>query len=205
METQDRDLLNAWRGGDASAGSELFRRHFASVARFFESRAPAASVDDLVQSTFERCVAASDKIRDGHRFRAYLLAIARNELLMHFRSRKPAPEATETELVDSARASWLANHQAEQRLVLRALRRLPDELRLAIELKYWEELSLQEIADITEVPANTVKTRLFRARKRLATEIAALEADPKLVAATLSQVDAWMGPSSTSEEPATTA
>lgn len=205
MATEDRDLLDAWRGGDASAGSELFRRHFASVARFFESRAPASSVDDLVQSTFERCVAASDKIRDGHRFRAYLLAIARNELLMHFRSRKPAPDAAETELVDSGRASWLANHQAEQRLVLRALRRLPDELRLAIELKYWEELSLQEIAEITEVPANTVKTRLFRARKRLATEIAAIEADPKLVAATLSHVDAWIGPTSASEKPASTA
>lgn len=193
MATADRDLLDAWRGGEKSAGSELFRRHFASVARFFEARAPKCIVDDLVQSTFERCVAASDNIRDGIRFRAYLLAIARNQLLMHLRSRKPAAEASEVELVDSARASWLANHRAEQELVLRALTRLPEDLRLTIELRYWEELSLQEIASVTDVPANTVKTRLYRARKRLGQEIETLEADPKLVEATLSQMDVWMG------------
>lgn len=192
MGVEDRDLLDEWRGGSRSAGSELFRRHFASVARFFSSRAPAELVDDLVQSTFERCVAASTRIRDGLRFRAYLLAIARNELLMHMRSRKPTACEQSDQLVDSAHASWLANHRAEQRLLLRALRQLPDDLQLTIELRYWEEMSIEEIALIVDAPRNTIKTRLHRARQRLAAEIEALEAEPELRESTLSHIDAWV-------------
>lgn len=145
-----------------------------------------------MQSTFERCVAASARIRDGVRFRAYLLAIARNELLMYLRSHRTRASEPASDLQDSGHASWLANHHAEQRLLLRALRRLPDDLQLAVELRYWEELSLEEISEVVDAPLNTIKTRLHRARGRLATEIRALEAEPQVRQSTLSHIDSWV-------------
>ncbi len=188
----DRELLEQWRAGNRAAGSELFGRHFLSVTRFLESRAPACTVDDLVQSTFERCVASSARIRDGLRIRAYLLMIARNELLMHLRARKnQAPEA-QVEIEDPNRASWLANYRAEQRLLLIALRRLPDDLQIVVELRYWEDLSLAEIAEIVDTPLNTIKTRLLRARNRLAREIEQLEAEPEIRESTLSGIEHWV-------------
>ncbi|MEM9452956.1 MAG: RNA polymerase sigma factor [Myxococcota bacterium] len=192
MATEDRQLLDEWRAGSRPAGSELFRRHFFSVTRFFESRAPASAVDDLVQSTFERCVTASTQIRDGLRIRAYLLAIARNELLMFLRSGRARPAQTDAELEEPTRASWLANYRSEQRLLLLALRRLPDEQQLVIELHYWEELTLAEVAEVMQIPLNTVKTRLHRARGRLAKEIEQLEAKPEVRESTLSQIEHWV-------------
>ncbi|MCH9686156.1 MAG: RNA polymerase sigma factor [Deltaproteobacteria bacterium] len=188
----DRELLDQWRAGDRAAGSELFRRHFLSVTGFLQRRAPSCAVDDLVQSTFERCVASNTRIRDGLRIRAYLLMIARNELLMYLRSRKNQPHEAPVEVEDPDRASWLANYRAEQRLLLFALRRLPDDLQLAVELRYWEDLSLAEIAEIVDAPLNTIKTRLLRARNRLAKEIEKLEAEPDVRESTLSGIEHWV-------------
>lgn len=188
----DRVLLDAWRAGDGSAGGQLFQRHFLSVTRFIESRAHPDVVDDLVQSTFERCVASRTKIRDGLRVRAYLLRIARNELLMHLRSRRVRETEVATETRESMPVSWLANYRREQRLLLRALRRLPIEQQFVIALHYWEDLTTVEIGDVLDVPVNTVKTRLHRARQRLASELGRLEAEPELLESTISRMEHWV-------------
>ena len=61
----------------------------------------------------------------------------------------------------------LVARRLEQQLVLRALAELPDELVYAIQLYYWEGLSIREIADATESTPTAVSTRLHRARQEL--------------------------------------
>ena len=188
----DRELLDAWRAGDDDAGGRLFQRHFLAVARFLGSRTHSDVVEDLVQSTFERCVASRTKIRDGLRIRAYLLSIARNELLMHIRSQVVRGTEIDAERREPMPASWLANYNREQRLLLRALRCLLFEQQMVIELRYWEELTTAEIAEVLDTPMNTIKTRLHRARQRLASEIGRLETEPELLESTISGLEHWV-------------
>ena len=93
----DVELLDAWRRGDASAGEQLFDRHFASVRRFFRSKAPASEVEDLVQQTFELCVQHVEQFRGDARFVTYLLAIARSQLHRWLRRRDPVRAGLDVE------------------------------------------------------------------------------------------------------------
>jgi RNA polymerase sigma-70 factor (ECF subfamily) len=60
-----------------------------------------------------------------------------------------------------------------------------------LELFYWEEQSGSELAEILGVPEGTIRTRLRRARQLLAEQVAALQAHPSLVQATLSNLEDW--------------
>ena len=83
----DAELLAAWRAGDAPAGNELVRRHFMAVYRFFVNKV-SHDVDDLIQRTFLACVEGRDRFRADSSLKAYILGIARNQLLMHLRQRQ---------------------------------------------------------------------------------------------------------------------
>lgn len=165
---EDRELFDAWRGGDSRAGRELFARHYRSVSRFFRTKAPG-SEEDLAQRTFEACLRYKDGIVDGQRFRPYLLTIARNELYDHFKriTRRPvSPLTTSIGAFAMGATSRYDRAESQHRLHL-ALRSLPLDLQTAIELHYWEELSTSELGRVLGVPQGTVKTRLRRARQQL--------------------------------------
>ena len=163
----DEELLGAWRGGDEAAGSKLLRRHFASLFRFFRPRAGEATAD-LIQRTMLAAVEARERL-PGERFRPFLLGIARHQLLMH--QRKAVRFGRAMERVSQPRPvsspSGIVSDMEQQRGLLRALRRLDTDDQFVLELFYWEELSMKEIAAVLEIPAATVKTRLHRARLRL--------------------------------------
>ena len=72
----DRDLLEAWRDGDAKAGETLFDRHFDRVYRFFQTKVDRQDVDDLVQQTFMGCVQSRERFRGESQVGTYLLGIA---------------------------------------------------------------------------------------------------------------------------------
>ena len=168
--TGDAALLEAWRAGDAAAGQELFARHSASVMRFFRNKLDV-DLEDLVQRTFLACVESRDRVRDGSSFRAYVLRIARNELVNHYAARQRAAARVDpltTSILDlGASPSVMVASDERDRALLTALRRLPLDLQTALELHYWEELSTAELAEVLAIPQGTVKTRLFRAREQL--------------------------------------
>ena len=74
----------------------------------------------------------------------------------------------------------------------RALRRLPVDLQITIELHYWEEMELEDIGKVLEIPGGTVKSRLFRARKLLREQVEQLEAGDALRESTVRDLDGWM-------------
>ncbi len=166
----DFELLEAWRGGDAKAGSQLLRRHFDSLYRFFANKL-GEEAQDLIQRTMLALVRSRDRFRGEASFRTYLFAIARNELYGHLRRlrrERALFDPAEHSIHDAgASPSQLEVKRRENKLLFEALSRLPLDLQVALELFYWEGLEGQELADVLEIPLGTVKSRLRRGKELL--------------------------------------
>ena len=197
QQVADEELLKAWRGGDQRAGSALFARHHPSVARFFASKLGYEESDDLVQETFLGLREGLDRFRGEASVRTLLFAIARNQLNYYFRKltrdrKRFDYDPTQTSIAAIATTPTQRMAGGEQNLLLlRALRELPIDTQVMIELHYWEQLPVREIAEVMEVPVNTVKTRMFRGRKQLEALMEKLAASPEQLEATHDEFSAW--------------
>jgi RNA polymerase sigma-70 factor (ECF subfamily) len=191
----DVELLDAWCAGDADAGNLLVRRHFATVYRFFAGKLKDG-VEDLVQETFLACVKLRERFRGDSSFRTFLLGIARIQLLRHLRksARQEREFAPEEQSIDDAGMTafeWLEARR-EQRVLLRALRRIPLDFQIAVELHYWEGMSVAEIASVTDVAVGTVKSRLARGREMARRQIERMNLDPEVQHSTLGGFERWV-------------
>ncbi len=190
--TTDLELLSAWREGSATAGEALFERHFDAVMRFFRNKIDEGP-EDLVQRTFLACVEGKERFEGRSSFRTYLFAVAHNVLREHFRKarRGAAIDFTEQSIWDLAPApSTVMARDRTQRLLLEALRRIPMESQVALELHYWEGLTAAEIGDVMGVALGTAKTRIRRARQLLGQAIEALASGERLETSQV-DLDAW--------------
>lgn len=185
----DFDLLDAWRDGDRQAGGELFDRHLPSVSRFFRNKVDG-TIDDLVQDTFLACVEARDRFSGRSTFRTYLFSIARNVLFGHYRKRAKAFDPLESTVtgLGTTVGTMLARSE-EQALVLEALRALPVDLQVALELYYWEQLTSPELAEILEISPNTARSRLSRGRAALRAQIEDRAENPTIGRSTVAEFD----------------
>jgi RNA polymerase sigma-70 factor (ECF subfamily) len=193
--SSDLELLGAWRDGDDVAGNELVRRHFRSLHRFFRARIDG-NVDDLLQRTFLAAVEKREKIRDDAGFKAYLMGVARRQLLLFFREerrdRRQSPLETGVAGMSGASPSRLVRLRQEHSLLLRALRRIPVDFQIAVQLYYWENMSTAEIAEVLEVAPGTVKSRLGRARDMVKKHIAEMEeVSEELRSTTVGNLEGW--------------
>lgn len=194
-EVEDALLLAAWREGDTDAGDELFSRHFSALFQFFRNKVDDAVAEDLTQTTFLACVDGRDRFRGEATFRTYLFAIARNQLLMHYRGRARADLVVEPARVTAADfasgpvTAVLA--RAEQKLLLHALRRIPLDSQIALELYYWEGMAAREIAEVLGVPETTARSRIGRAREYAAQQLREIAESPDVVASTIGDFEAW--------------
>lgn len=166
----DTELLVAWRQGNAAAGDELLGRYFRPLLRFFRNKV-SAGVEDLIQHTMLACVERRDDIHDDASFRGYLFAIARGKLFDRLRREHRRPDVVdvaEHSLLDlgTTPSSALARDERKAKLAT-ALAGIPLDHQIALELAYWEQLSGPEIAKVLDIPANTVRSRLARARQQL--------------------------------------
>jgi len=193
---RDLELLDAWCAGDEDAGNQLVKRHFRAVYGFFRNKIDG-DVDDLIQRTFLGCVESRGKFRRESTFRTYLFAIARNELYMALRRRLRGQALNFTEasiddchVADATPTAEIAQRQ-ERRLLLRALRRIPVDDQVALELYYWQGLSAREVGEILELPENSVRSRLHRAKAKLRERVAELTADGDLLNSTMDDFDRW--------------
>lgn len=190
----DDALLDAWRAGDVAAGDRLFVRHFPAVDRFFRHKAGAAEIQDLVQRTFMICVERPRGFHGLSSFRTYLLGIAHNVLREHYRAaaRDRHDDVDGISVADlGAGPSTLIGAKEEQRLLLAALRSIPLESQVILELYFWERLSGPQIAEILGVGENTARTRLRRARLRVGEAMARLSRSRAVLDSTLADLDSW--------------
>lgn len=194
MTPTDDELLLAWRAGDDGAGSQLVARHFSSVFRFFRAKLDT-DVDDLTQRTFLACLEGKERIRDGGSVRAYLLGTARHLLYGYFREKKKRGQIEDflhisaDDVRDSP--SQVASLKEEQKLLVLALRAIPIDHQIAVELFYWENLSVAEVAQVLSIEPGTVKSRLHRARQALRGRLEAMASGDALVESTIGDLDRW--------------
>ena len=193
-QMSDRELFDAWTRGERRAAAELFERHYDALDRFFRNKV-LDSHEDLVQQTFAACIESRDRFRGESSFRTYLFAIAHNMLRAHFRSRKRESahlEFTEVSARDLAPGpSTMFRAQREQQLLLEALRQIPLDYQVVLELYYWEELSGSAIAAIVELPENTVRSRIRKGKQLLEKKMKVLAHNPEELRRTLGDLEQW--------------
>ncbi len=131
------------------------------LQRMVESEADAW---DLLQETFFSVVKSLPRMRDGRALPAFVYRVARNAALDHLRSKKhfaPMTDAVE-QIPDHDSTSDFSTEGAL--LVHRTLEKLPLAQREVLTLFFLKDLSIEQIADVMNVPAGTVKSRLHYAK-----------------------------------------
>ena len=139
-----------------------------------------AQAEDLAQETMLKAYRSWHQYKPGTNARAWLLTILRHTFINEYRkARRRATEVdvsriesfTVFEDVQETDPEGKFFEQIVDEDVLRAIDRLPDEFRETLVLSDVEGLPYAEIAEVTEVPVGTVKSRLFRARQALQREL----------------------------------
>ena len=168
----DRVLLNNYLLGDRSAISELIERHSKRVRSYIGMMVKDDAVaDDIFQETFIKAVKVIDEGRytDSGKFLSWILRIAHNRVLDHFRREKANRLINEQEAgYDVIGTLRYAENTAEDDIVhselMESVRKLIDELpeeqQEVVRLRYYSKLSFQEIAEQTEVSINTALGRM---------------------------------------------
>ena len=170
--SSDINLINRIATGDKLAMQTLFARHRTFVYRWllgFVSNETLA--EDLLSEVFFDVWRQADRFEGRSSVSTWLISIARFKALSARRRQVDLElgEEIETSVADPAddpEAALQEKHRSE--LLRRALSRLSSEHRKIIDLVYYHEKSITECAKILGIPAATVKTRMFYARKRLA-------------------------------------
>lgn len=188
----DAELFDAWSEGDERSGAELFDRHFPAVSRFFRNKV-ADDFEDLVQQTFVACLESRGKFRRDSSFRTFLFAIANNVLRNYFRSRRrDRIDLTEVTAYDLASGpSTIIGRAREQKLLLGALRRIPIEHQIILELYYWERLKARDIGEIVGESEYTIRNRLRRGKELLRRMMEELATDQAELESTWGGLERW--------------
>jgi len=168
-EISDEKLMQQYAKGNAKAFDELYARHRAPLYRYFNRQVNnPATANDLYQGAWEKIIKARGKYRPTSPFTAWMYRIAHNHLVDHYRRLRPT-DSVETETL-SDRQSGPAQDviDDEQNEQLRAgIINLPEEQRNTLLLKLETGLKMEEIARVTGVSKETVKSRLRYAVNKL--------------------------------------
>ena len=180
----DEALMRRYQAGDASAFATLMRRHLGRLFNFIARHTGnKATAEDLAQEVFLRVVERAADFKHEARFTTWLYTIARNQCIDHLRKaslrkhpslddggpdsdRLPLKERIENEAVGTSAERAAMDKEVKER-ILAGLARLPDEQREVFLLREVSCLPFQEIALVTGVSENTVKSRMRYALERL--------------------------------------
>ncbi|MBK9262120.1 MAG: sigma-70 family RNA polymerase sigma factor [Polyangiaceae bacterium] len=197
MIATDAELISQWRNGDRRAGAALFERHYPAIARFFHNKVDDGVRDELVQNVFLACLENPAGFRGEASFKTYLFGIAHHILndFLRARIRKSRREDVAFDVqsvIDLGQSPEqpMVEHQ-EQRALLEALRRIPLDYQVVLELHYWERLTAAEIGLAIGIPLGTAKTRLLEGRKALESALTKIDVSREILQSTLDDLDGW--------------
>jgi RNA polymerase sigma-70 factor (ECF subfamily) len=172
QSTSDDVLIGRIATGDRLAMQVLFARHHVRIYRFVLRLVRDESVaEDLISEVFLDVWRQAGRFEGRSQVSTWLLAIARFKALSALR-RRPDEELDEEAaeaIEDTSDTPGVALEKKDKSAAIRkCLEKLSAEHREIIDLVYYHEKSVEEVAQIVGIPENTVKTRMFYARKRLA-------------------------------------
>jgi RNA polymerase sigma-70 factor (ECF subfamily) len=171
IDTTSDDRLIEWIGeGNKLAMQVLFARYHVRVYRFILRSVGNASVaEDITSDVFLSVWRQAARFQARSTVSTWLLAIARNKAISELRRRREEQiDISAIELEDPSDDPEIAFQKKDRGETVRhCLMQLSPEQREIIDLAYYHGKSVEEVAEIIGIPRNTVKTRMFRARRRL--------------------------------------
>ena len=171
-ERSDERLMERVAAGDRLAMEALYARHHLRIYRFvlrLVNDAPTA--EDLTSDVFLDVWKQADRFEGRSQVSTWMLSIARYKAMSALRSRAgdPLDDGIASKIPDSAdNPEMVVEKQNESAVLRQCLTQLSPAHREIIDLVYYHEKSIAEVAEIIGAPPNTVKTRMFHARKRVA-------------------------------------
>jgi RNA polymerase sigma-70 factor (ECF subfamily) len=177
QDTSDETLVAQIAQRDKHALQLLYSRHHVRIYRFaLRFLNDEAAAEDTVSEVFIDVWRQAERFEGRSQVTTWLLAIARNKALSLLRRR--SSEELDDEVAefiedpsDNPEAAMLKSQRAS--VLQDCLTQLSPAHREIVDLVYYHEKSVEEVAEIISVPANTVKTRMFYARKRIGELMAA--------------------------------
>jgi RNA polymerase sigma-70 factor (ECF subfamily) len=177
VQSDDQTLVRLIAAGNKDAMRVLFARQNVRLFRFLvRLLGNEATAEDLVNEVFIDVWRHAGQFEGRSQVSTWILGIARHKALSALRQR--STDTFDDEMIegieDPADNPEVAAQKNERARILRdCLKQLSPAHREIIDLVYYHERSIEDVARITGAPQNTVKTRMFYARKRIATLMAA--------------------------------
>ena len=177
----DTDLLRRIATGEQSAVRTLYARHHLRIFRFIMRRTGnEASSEELTNEVFLEVWRHAGKFEGRSAASTWMLSIAHNKAVSFLRKRSEAQldEGVAEAIADDADTPEVASSKRGKSEQIRAcLEKLSPDHREIIDLVYYHEKSISEVAEIVGIPEGTVKTRMFNARKNLGLALQAAGVD----------------------------
>lgn len=152
----------------------LYEKYYKQIFFFVFKKVQDESITgDLTSKTFLKAMLNIDKFQyKGFPFSSWLYRIASNEVNMFFRESKKAilVEVLEKDIISIVN-EFEETQEADLTIVLSLLEKLPNEQKELIELRFFDELSFKEIADIYEISEANAKMKVYRILSKLEKEI----------------------------------
>jgi RNA polymerase sigma-70 factor (ECF subfamily) len=170
--TSDEVLIGRIASGDRLAMQVLYARHHVRVYRFvLRLVSDPTTAEELISEVFLDVWRQANRFEGRSAVSTWLLAIARFKALSALRRRsdEELDEDAAAAIEDTSDDPEIALQKKDKGEILRkCLTALSPDHREIIDLVYYHEKSIEEVAEVLKIPENTVKTRMFYARKKLA-------------------------------------
>lgn len=176
--TMDHMLMQRVAMGDHDAFRQLIERHqnmvVGTVAKMLGN---ASEAEDISQQVFLRIWKSAKRYKPTAKFTTYLFTITRNLVFNEVRRRKRRKEVSSDEREDNSHLEisdseqYRPDHEMQRQelthVVDKAIAALPEQQRMAVVLRRYEQMPYEEIAEVLGITISAVKSQLFRARTTL--------------------------------------
>jgi RNA polymerase sigma-70 factor, ECF subfamily len=160
-------LVVRWQRGDREAFAEIVKLWERSLFFYLRRLAPTeADAWELLQETWLKLLRSLHKLRDPRTLPAYLYTTARHAAISRFRVKPPEVESYPEQLADNRSNDDVAAFEDAEQLRY-ALDQLPVHQREILTLFFLDDLTLEELSTLLEIPVGTVKSRLHYAKAAL--------------------------------------
>ena len=174
---EEQVWLDQARQGDKAAFGKIIEAYQSPVFNLaYRMLNNSGEAEEAAQEAFIRAYTRLDSYNPNHKFSTWLLSITSNYCIDLIRKRRaillsideplPPHPSLMSEKASAPEPQLVQSEQ--QQMVQRLLAELAPEYREAVVLRYWHELSYDEIAEMMDTTVSAIKSRLFRARKQLA-------------------------------------
>ncbi len=180
MHHDDTALIEAFQAGDEFAFVTLYNRYKGPVFTFTSKMLlDREAAQDVTQETFVRVYENRDRLLRSGAFKSWLFTIARNQCLNYLRRTNRLESLSEGHDLLAAEGTGAHMERNEAvRLVNRVLAELKPDYREVVVLREYQNLNYEEIAAVTRSTVSAVKSRLFKARRKMAELVQAFTGEP---------------------------